>query len=269
VPVGQVSRGLPWPESAREAGFIGGAASPHITRTIMLADLRRLLAACPPDAGRARYRAAVVDDNVLLKATATTRRKTFVVMGQMYGLEPSVLIFRALRDLWDVDQAAQPLLATLCALARDPTFLATAPAVLDTPDDTEVTPGHLAAAVGAALPARFNARSIHSIAQNAASSWQQAGHLRGKLRKVRQRAVCRPTAVAYALLLGTLADARGDGLFRTLWANVLDAPEHVLREQAQTAARQGWLEYRSSGGVTEVTFAHLLRPPAPIPVGAA
>jgi hypothetical protein len=47
------------------------------------------------------------------------------------------------------------------------------------------------------------------MGQNAGSSWQQSGHLRGKLNKVRQRANSRPVAVAYALILGHLCGERG------------------------------------------------------------
>ena len=56
----------------------------------------------------------------------TTRRKTFVVLGQLYGLDPSILLFRALRHLWDADADAQPLLAMLCALATSLLFGAVA-----------------------------------------------------------------------------------------------------------------------------------------------
>ena len=245
--------------AAARAGFIGGTASPHITRTIMLEELRTLLAACPPHSTRSDYRLAVVDNNVLLRKTATTRRKTFVVLGQLYALDPAVLLFRALRELWDADSSAQPLLATLCALARDPTFRATAAPVLDTPHDAQVEYQQLSDAARRVFADRFSAHSLRSIGKNAASSWQQVGHLRGRLRKTRQRAVCRPTAVAYALLLGYVCGERGDGLFETFWCRVLDASAGELRAQAVAASQQGWLEYRHAGGVTDVTFSHLLR----------
>jgi hypothetical protein len=245
---------------ARQAGFMNGTASPHTTRTIMLAELRTLLASSPHDANRTRYRSAVVEDNVLLKRTVTTRRKTFIIMGQVYALSPDVLLFRALRDLWDADPVAQPLIATLCALARDPIFLTTASVVLDAPLGTVIGPEALSMAVDTQFPSRFSDHSLKSIGQNAISSWHQAGHLHGIKRKVRQRATSRPTAVAYALLLGTLLNVRGDALFQTLWARTLDAPEHALREQARVAGRQGWLDYRSTGDITEVNFSHLLRP---------
>lgn len=259
MPPGRTRDGLHPPvPRAETAGLALGTASPHITRTIMLSELRTLLAACAPSSSRSAYRAAVVDDNVLLRATATTRRRTFVVLGQLYGLDPRVLLFRALREVWEADVEAQPLLAALCALARDPTFRATAEAVLDTPEGAPVTPQQLADSVRRAFPDRFSAHSLKVIGQNAASSWQQAGHLHGRLTKVRARATCRPPAVAYALLLSHLTGARGDGLFETFWSRALDAPPHELRGQAAVASQQGWLEYRHSGGVTEVTFRHLL-----------
>lgn len=66
-------------------------------------------------------------------------------------------------------------------------------------------------------------------------------------------------AVAYALFLGHLSGARGDGLFDTLWVRLLDGHLGDMRAQAATASQQGWLEYRFSGGITEITFRHLLR----------
>src|SRR5207244_3808115 len=88
-----------------------------------------------------------------------------------------------------------------------------------------------------------SAHSLKSIGSNAAASWQQAGLLRGRATKVRQRAECRPLAVTYALVVGHLCGARGDGLFDTLWTQVLDAPAGELRAQAATASQHagdGW-----------------------------
>lgn len=64
-------------------------------------------------------------------------------------------------------------------------------------------------------------------------------------------------ALAHALLLGYLCGERGDASFRTPWAKLTDAPEHILRAQAEQAC-PGYLEYRHGGGATEVTFSHLL-----------
>ena len=99
------------------------------------------------------------------------------------------------------------------------------------------------------------------IGRNTASTWTQSGHLRGRSNKVRVQARSRPIALAYALMLGHLCDVRGEALFHALWARALDAPVHVLYEQAVLASQQGWIDYRQAGGVTEITFGYLLREP--------
>ena len=52
---------------AAKAGLRFGDKSVHTSRTIMLADLGELLAAVPPEAVRADYVAAIIDENVLGK----------------------------------------------------------------------------------------------------------------------------------------------------------------------------------------------------------
>ena len=225
----------------------------------MLAELRLLLAACPAATTVEEYGTAIIVENVLLKRTDTTRRESFRRLRELYSLDPRTLLFRALRDLWDADEQAQPLVAALCANARDPILRATADLILSIPPGAPVRPEMIADATKDRFPGRYNPTMLANVGRNAASSWQQSGHLSGRTTKVRARAVSRPSAVAYALLLGHLADARGEGLFHTLWARLLDAPEHVLHELAVAASQRGWIEYRRSGGVTEVGFRYLLR----------
>jgi hypothetical protein len=252
----------PLPPLALAAGFQDGTLCPHTSRTLMLSELRMLLDAVPAQARRADYRITVVDDNVLLKPTTRTRKKTFELLGQLYGLDPSITLFRAMRDLWaEAGQSGQPLLAVLCALARDPSFRATLPVILGATEGSVVVPEQLMEAVVRRYPDRFNPTTLQALGQHAASSWQQSGHLQGHVRKLRVHAAATPGATTYALLLGHLAGKRGEALFRTCWAAALDAPEYVLREHAAAASRRGWLEYRAAGEVTEITFHHLMRPP--------
>ena len=88
---------------AVRAGPRFGERSVHTSRTIMLADLGELFAAVPPEAVREDYRAAIVDENVLGKATAANRRGTGQRLGELYALDPRVPLFRVLRRLWSVD----------------------------------------------------------------------------------------------------------------------------------------------------------------------
>lgn len=241
------------------SGFKVDAGGTHTSRTIMLAELRVLLAMCPVSAELTDYESAILDDNVLHKRTHSTRRRTLRGLRELYALDSPVILFRALRDLWASDTESQPLLALLCAAARDPILQTTAPVILSASKGTPVTASLLAAAVEAAFVGHYNPDTLAKIGRNCASSWTQSGHLSGRVAKRRTLVEATPVVTAYALFLGYLNGSRGDALFHTLWARVLDAPEHLLREHALTASRQGWLEYKHAGTVTEVTFQHLMR----------
>lgn len=247
------------PRSAVRCGFRFDPIGTHLSRTIMVADLRVLMRSCPPSATAGDYRHAVIEGNMLSKPTVRSRRITFDRLRELYALDPGVVLFRALRDLWDADEAAQPLLALLCATARDPILRRMTNFLLSLPVGTQVTPQMLSEEAERQYPGKFSAVVLAALGRNAASSWQQGGLLRGRMRKERAKAESRPTAVAYALLLGDLCGKRGRALFDTLWARILDAPGHVLRDQAVVASQQGWIEYRAAGDVVEVSFRHLMR----------
>jgi len=246
------------PPSALPCGLVNDRVGTQASRTIMLTELRLLLEACPSRASLEDYRAAVVEDNALLKRTVATRRESLRRLRELYALTPTTLLFHGLRDLWD-DRGAQPLLALLCAVARDVLLRSTAPAILAAPVGHPLTPHMLTEGAQESFHGLLGAGTLARIGRNAASSWQQSGHLRGHRHKVRAHADCHPAAVAYALLLGHLCGARGQGLFSTFWSSLLDAPPHILHEQALAASRQGWIEYRRAGDVVEVGFRHLLR----------
>lgn len=247
------------PAPALEFGFMNEPVGTHGSRTIMLAELRLLLESRPPETDIEQYRSAVLDDNVLLKKTAATRRESFRRLRELYALNSNVLLFHALRDLWDAEVEAQPLLALLCATTRDPILRGTADLILAVPTEAQVTPHMISKAAQDSFPDRYNPTMLAGIGRHAASSWQQSGHLKGKLHKIRVQAESRPANVAYALLLGYLCGDRGEGLFHTLWSQLLDTPTHILHQQALVASQHGWLEYRRSGDVTDISFRYLLR----------
>ena len=247
------------PDSTVQYGFVIEGSGAHNSRTIMVNELRLLLDACEAKAELEDYRAAAVGENALLKPTLSARQGTFRRLRELYGLKSTLLIFRALRDLWASDLAAQPMLALLCATARDPLLRVSAGLVQLTPFGDRLTVETLSNQVNQVFQDRYSSNSLHSMGQNLASSWQQSGHLQGRLKKVRVKVEAHPAATAYALFLGYLCGSRGDALFETGWCQLLDTPMNILREQAQVAARQGWLEYRHAGQVTDITFRHLLR----------
>jgi hypothetical protein len=227
---------------------------------MMLAELRQLFASSPDDATKDDYHRAIVEDNVLGKTSTSSRQRSFRYLRELYGLDSDESAFRALRRLWEHDVDAQPLIAISSALNRDPALRGTAPALLRAPVGSTVTADALAAAVVDAYPSSYSDAIAHKIGRNAASTWTQSGHLTGRTKKVRRRAKARPASVSYALFLASLDGREGDLLFESLPAEAQDAPSYSLKELAREASRRGWLDYRSIGDVTEISFGYLSAP---------
>lgn len=242
----------------QEVGFRWGEKGTHTSRTIMLEELRAVLANCRPDATRDDYLSAIREDNCLGKRTVATRKLSGQRLSELYALNPEVPLFRAMRRLWYADSGSQPLLALLLALARDPLLRMTAPLILRMQPGEELVREEVTATLEQSANSRFNESTLDKVVRNAASSWTQSGHLKGRIRKVRRRVIPMAAATAFALLLGVLAGIRGMGLFETLWTQTLDVQPGELLQLATDARRLGFIDMRQSGGVIDVSFSTLL-----------
>lgn len=239
------------------AGFRFGDKGTHTSRTIMLAEIGELLQAVPASAAREDYATAIVHENVLGKQTLSTRRLTSQRLSELYGLDRRLPIFRVLRRLWPVDAAGRPLLAMLVALARDPLLRTTAPLVLALPVDAELVRSTSLDALRQVVGSRLNEAVLDKVARNAASSWSQSGHLRGRVRKLRQRVTPTPGALALALWLGACEGLAGKALLESRWARVLDRSAPDLLPLALKAKQQGLIHARAGGGVVEIDASRL------------
>ena len=103
----------------------------------------------------------------------------------------------------------------------------------------------------------FQATTKHSTAQNLASSWTQAGYLQGKVRKMRTRPRSTPVVLTFALTLGHLCGLRGKMLLQSLWVQLLDRKPAELNDLASEASSQGWINYKTAGGVVEITLPEI------------
>ena len=90
------------------AGFRFGPRGTQGSRTIMLRELTELFVALPPDATRDDYTTAIVQENALGKRTYATRLSSRQRLTEMYGLDPTLAVFRVLRHLWRIDPPASP-----------------------------------------------------------------------------------------------------------------------------------------------------------------
>ncbi|RMH01947.1 MAG: hypothetical protein D6702_10150 [Planctomycetota bacterium] len=249
---------LPAPSKAAMAcGLRFGARGTHSSRTMMLAELSALLSALPATATRADYAKAIAEDNLLGKPTTATRILTNQRLGELYGLDPGLPLFRVLRRVWAVDEPGRPLIALLASLARDPLLRAASTYILPLAEGEELVRTSFLAVLRAAVGERMNDSILDKVARNTASSWTQSGHLHGRVRKVRCRAQPTPGAVAFALWLGAVEGKAGEDLTTTLWAAALDRPPHRLLDLTLQASRLGLVKARIGGGVTAIDVSAL------------
>jgi hypothetical protein len=107
-------------------------------------------------------------------------------------------------------------------------------------------------------PGRFSKATLKSTAQNINSSWTQSGHLSGRVRKVRARAVATPGTASLALLLGYVSGLRGESLLKSDYTQMLDCSFERTLELAEDASRRGWILLKRLGQVIEVHFPNLI-----------
>lgn len=240
-------------------GFSFERGSAHTSRTMMLEELRVLLAYIDyPEADKSVYRQAIDDENCLGKRSGKTRILTYRHLVDLYSLNRANVLFRTLLFFWNRDINGQPLLALICAYARDPIFRATAPFILKFQEGATITRVSLEEFIDNQEPGRFSKATLKSTAQNINSTWTKSGHLVGRARKVRSRANPTAGSVSYALLLGYLSGVRGQALFETEYTKLLDCSFHKAIELAEEASRKGWIVFKRVGDVIEILFPNLI-----------
>lgn len=240
-------------------GFRLGRGGAHTARTMMLEDLMVLLSCVVhPDASKSDYLRAIVEENCLAKRSGKTRSLSYKYLANLYSLDCDKIIYRALLFFWRRDMSGQPLLALICAYARDPVLRSSAPFVLDFPVGAVVARDLFEEFLENQEPDRFSKATLRSTVQNINSTWTKSGHLRGKLKKVRSKANPTAGSVSYALFLGYLSGVRGKALFQTEYAKLLDCTLDKAVELAEEASRRGWIVFKRVGDIMEALFPALI-----------
>jgi len=235
-------------EWLRAFGFKVSGGGPHQSKTMMLAELTALLASGGADdpAG------AIVRDNLLGKPSSRAREAALYRLRQLYGVGSRDPIWRVLRALWSRDPSGRPLVALLTALARDPMLRSSADAVLAAAPGERVRWPNIVASFESSDPRRLGEKMAKSFGQNVASSWTQAGFLKGAVRKQRVRSNPTPTVAAYAALLSALCGFGGRRLLESRWMAVLNRPFEDRLAFLRQAEGLGLVRVRSAGDVLEI-----------------
>lgn len=231
-----------------QLGIKLAGGGPHQSKTMMFADLASLFASGQID----NPAGAIVGDNLLGKPSIRAREAALYRLQQLYGVGGKDPIWRVLQGLWGRESSEQPLLALLTALARDPLLRDGAAAVLDASLGERVRWPDIAATFEAANPGRLSEKMAKSLAQNAASSWTQAGFLRGAVRKERVRSNPTPIVAAFAALLSSLCGFGGHRLLESRWMSVLDRPIEDRLVLLRQAEGLGLVRVRNAGDVLEI-----------------
>lgn len=247
-------------ELLSQLGFRFGINGPHAARTMMLDDLRLLLAHTSPNASKLDYATAITGDNVLGKPTKKARELALRHLAALYGLDPANALFRALRRLWLLDEMAQPVLALAVALARDPLLRSSEAFFLGLPIGAAIQRADVEQALSTSFPDRFSPASLKSFAQNVAGTWTSAGLLLGHRRKTRANLLVKPEALTLLLFLGYLEGRTGQRLFSSDWVQLLGSSPGELETVANSASHRGLLVFMNAGGVKEVRFPGYLTP---------
>lgn len=101
-------------------------------------------------------------------------------MVDLYGLSPQVPLFKVFRQLWDLSEESQPLLALQLAVARDPLLRGSAEVILSLEPGELLLRETMEAHLAKDDPDRFSPASLKSFSQNLNGTWTQAGYLTGK-----------------------------------------------------------------------------------------
>jgi hypothetical protein len=229
-------------------GIKASGGGPHQSKTMMLAELTTLFASGAVD----HPADAIIQENVLGKPSLRAREASLVRLRQLYGIGENFPICTVMQRLWERDPAGRPMLALFCALARDPTLRDSAVVIFDASLGEQVRWPSLTAAFEARHPGRLGEKMARSLAQNAASTWTQAGFLKGAVRKERVRPHPTPAAAAYAALIADLCGFGGMRLVESRWLDVLDRPVEDRIALLRQAEGLGLARVRTVGDVFEV-----------------
>jgi hypothetical protein len=235
------------PEALARYGFGLGIGSTHLARTIMLADLCRVMDTPPEEAEQ-----AILERNILHKRTGSGRRLALRHLRSLYGFGAPTPILWAMTALWARAGDGLSIIALLAALAREGLLRESCQLVLSAPIGASVQATDFAALFERYHPGRYTAKTLASLSRNCASSWTQSGHLSGKLSKARARPAVSPAAAAFAALLGSLAGFGGPALLASPWVAVLDRSRAGVLSLLKRAEGEGLLRLRAAGGIVDI-----------------
>lgn len=240
--------------SADATGLRLSGGGGHQSKTMMLAEVSAILGAAETR-GLPEALVAVQSENLLGKSSTAASESALKNLGSLYSLKTPLPVTRAMLRLWPDSPESRPLLALLCALARDPILRDTAHTVLSSPLGSGVGTSDLIRALAEKHQDRFSFATFRSLGQNCAATWTQSGHLSGRVKKVRTRVDATPESAAFAAFIAQAAGFGGPAILTSPWMTVLDASPDEQLGLLRRAQGRGLVRVRHAGAVFELQIS--------------
>lgn len=221
----------------------------------MFAELEKVMAAANKDG---TYLEALAG-NVTGKKSERGSKKTAMILKRFYHFSSDFAPFAALSRFWkQASPEERPLLAFVYAASQDSLLAQSAEKVETISPGERVSVQSLEEQIEQYHPGRYSPITRYSIAKNIASSWKQAGFIKGKIKNIRVEPVITARVTVFAFLLAYLEGRRGEFIWSAPSVKALCLPETRLRMMALEGARQGLIQYQHSGNVTNLSFINLI-----------
>ena len=229
--------------------------SVHSSRTIMTAELGRLFASV----GVGLDFSGALAANTIGKATKVSTLKTARYLRKLYLLDYGRTEFRSLYHFWNHTlEPERPLLAMLFAIGTDTLLSESMDVILAAALGKKVGVELFEEQIEKKHPGKYTPITLHSIGKNIASSWKQAGFLKGKFRNTRTEVHPSLSILSFAMFLSYLNGDRGDFILGSKWVRVLGLTRESIIELAYEASQRDLIVIQSSGSVTTISFPQLL-----------
>ncbi|MBY0437283.1 MAG: hypothetical protein K2W80_03755, partial [Burkholderiales bacterium] len=224
--------------------------------------LSRLLSVGSETTSLDEFRRLAVEEDVLHKASAANRKKTFSFLCRLYALDSRVPLFREAFRLQKLFPSDLRALMGLLAFAREPLLRACADMIIGTPVGKAVGREVFEAWIRDFAPGRYSQTMYVSFSHNLYASFFQLGYLGlavGTLR-LRLRPEATPAITAYAAYLDWLSGENGFSLLSGRYSSTLELSQAEHIALLSSAGQLGLMRVAHSGGVLHLDFSSSLAP---------
>ena len=226
----------------------------------MLDELTSLLKGTRLEASIERIKQTIVEENILGKPTASSRKMAFGHLRRAYALDMDKALWRVLRRFYEQEPQALNLMGLVLVYSRDLQLRKSFELVTGMNVGEALPPTQMVEHLEAAFPGMYSAVVMKATAKNVNSTWVKTGHLTGRVHKVRSHPKPHWLATTYAMFTGYLAGVRGQMLLDSVYARLVGVDPMTAAEHLSIASAHGLLRFRNAGGVVETDFSALLQP---------